>query len=162
MWRRFLMTTSRRPQQRYDQRLQDLVYSSGDVTIATNLGVPQSTARGWLRKAPRLAVTMGVANAKTAELEQEGLELRRRVKKLRALLRLALALLRSSGYTLKQERRPDGRDKTRIMRAVDGARDFVPLRPILRFMRLSPSRFHAWRRRQDACTLDDQSSCPHT
>jgi hypothetical protein len=38
----------------------------------------------------------------------------------------------------------------------------VSLRVVLRFLRLSPSRFHAWRRRQTACALDDQSSCPHT
>ena len=88
------MTTSRRPQQRYDHRLRDLVHSTGDVTIATDLGVPRSTARGWLRKAPRLAVSMDVTNLKTLELQQEILELRRRMKKLTALLRLALALVR--------------------------------------------------------------------
>src|SRR5262249_29921723 len=59
------------------------------------------------------------------------------------------------------ERLPDGRDKARILRAVARARDSVPLRPLLRFLRLSPSRFHAWRRRQDACARDDRSSCPH-
>jgi putative transposase len=77
------------------------------------------------------------------ELQQEVLELRRRVKKLTALLRLVLALLRSSGFTLTHERLPDGCDKTWILRAVNRARDFVPLRPLLRFLRLSPSRFHA-------------------
>ena len=45
---------------------------------------------------------------------------------------------------------------------MDRAREFVPLRALLRFLRLSPSRFHAWRRLQHACALDDQSSCPHT
>ena len=60
------------------------------------------------------------------------------------------------------ERLPDGRAKTRILRAVDRARDFVPLRALLRFLRLSPSRFHAWQRLQHVCALDDQSSCPHT
>jgi putative transposase len=45
---------------------------------------------------------------------------------------------------------------------VDRARAFVPLRALLRFLRLSPSRFHAWRRLQHACALDDQSSCPRT
>ena len=50
----------------------------------------------------------------------------------------------------------------RILRAVDRARVYLPLRAVLRFMRLSPSRFHAWRRRQSACALDDQSSCPRT
>ena len=103
-----------------------------------------------------------MTDLKKSELRQEVLELRRRVRKLTALLRLALALLRSSGFTLTHERLPNGGDKIKILRAVDRAREFVPLRTLLRFLRLSPSRFHAWRRRQHACPLDDQSSCPHT
>ena len=47
----------------------------------------------------------------------------------------------------------------RILRAVDRAREYLPLRAVLRFLRVSPSRFHAWCR-QRACVLDDQSSCP--
>jgi hypothetical protein len=42
------MTTTTRPQQRYDHRRQDLVRRTGDLTIATDLGVPRATARGWL------------------------------------------------------------------------------------------------------------------
>jgi hypothetical protein len=57
---------------------------------------------------------------------------------------------------------PDGRAKIRILRAVDRARACVPLRTLLRFLRLSPSRFQAWRRLQHACALDDRSSRPHT
>jgi hypothetical protein len=156
------MTTTGRAQQRYDHRLRDLVRGTGDVTIAADLGVPRSTARGWLREAPKVVVTLDVTNLRTSDLQQEILALRRRVRKLTALLRLALALLRSSGFTLAHERLPDGRDKIRILRAVDRARDFVPLRALLRFLRLSPSRFHAWQRLQHACPLDDQSSCPRT
>jgi hypothetical protein len=99
------MTTSRR-QQRYDHRLRDLVHSTGQATIATDLGVPRSTAHGWLRTAPRVAVTLDVTKLKTSELQQEILELRQRVRKLTALLRLALALLRSSGFRLTHERLP--------------------------------------------------------
>jgi putative transposase len=132
------------------------------VTIATKLGVPRSTARGWLDKAPTVVVSLDVTNLTTSELRQEILALRRRVRKLTALLRLALALLRSSGFTLTHERVPDGRAKIRILRAVDHARAFVPLPTLLRFLRLSPSRFHAWQRLQYACALDDQSSCPRT
>jgi transposase InsO family protein len=157
----FLMTTSRRPQRRYDHRLRELVRDTGNVTIATDLGVPRSTARGWLRKAPAVVVSLDVTNLKTSELQQEIVALRRRVRKLTALLRLALALLRSSGFTLAYQRLPDGRDKTRILRAVDRAGEFVPLRAGLRFLRLSPNRFHAWRRLQNACALDDHLSCPH-
>jgi hypothetical protein len=43
---------------------------------------------------------------------------------------------------------------------VDRAREHVPLRALLRFLRVSPSRFHAWSRRKRACVLEDQSSCP--
>jgi hypothetical protein len=94
------MTTTRRLQQRYDHRLRDLVRGTGDVTIATDLGVPRSTARGWLGKAPKVVVSLDVTNLNASELQQEVLELRRRVQKLTALLRLALVLLRTSGFTL--------------------------------------------------------------
>src|SRR5260370_40324771 len=47
-------------------------------------------------------------------------------------------------------------------RGVELAGEYVPLRAVLRFLRLSPSRFDAWRRLQHACALDDQSSCPRT
>jgi putative transposase len=156
------MTTTGRLQQRCDHRLRGLVQGTGDVAIATDLGVPRSTARGWLGRAPKVVVSLDVTDLSASELHQEVLELRRRVKKLTALLRLARALLRSSGFTLTHERLPDGRAKRRILRAVDRARAFVPLRALLRFLRLSPSRFHAWRRLEHACALDDRSSCPHT
>src|SRR5262245_23810956 len=156
------VTTTGRHQQRYDHRLRDLVQRTRDVTIATNLGIPRSTARGWFRKAPTVVVSLDVTNQKIAELQREVLELRRRVKTLTALLRLVVVLLRTAGFRLTHQRLPDGRAKARILRAIDRTCPFVPLRALLRFLRLSPSRFHAWRRRQHACALDDQSSCPHT
>ncbi len=155
------MASTVRPQQRYDHRLRDLVHRTGDVTIATDLGVPRSTARGWLRRAPEVVVGLDVTHVSEAELQHEILQLRRRVEKLAALLGIVLALLRASGFTLSCERLPDGRAKMRILRAIDRARACIPLRALLRFLSLSPSRFHAWRR-QDACALDDQSSCPRT
>src|SRR5207244_1199387 len=150
-----------RPQQRYDHRLRNLVQRTGDVTVATDRGVPRSTARGWLG-ATTVVVCLDVGDLTESELRQEGLKLRRRVQKLTALLRLALALLRTSGFHLTGARLPDGRAKMRILRAVDRARRYLPLRAVLRFLRVSPSRFHAWRRRQRACALEDQSSCPRT
>ncbi len=112
--------------------------------------------------APTVVVSLEVADLTEPELRQEILQLRRRVQKLAALLRLVLALLRTSGFRLTEERLPVRRDEIRILRAVDRARAFVPLQALLRCLRVSPSRFHAWRRRQQACALDDQSSCPRT
>jgi putative transposase len=156
------MRTTPRRQLRYDHRLRDLVHRTGDMTIATDLGVPRSTARGWLGVAPTVVVSLDVADLTVPELRQEILKLRRRVQKLTALLRLVLTLLRASRFTLSRERLPDGDDKRRILAAVDRARACIPLRALLRFLHMSPSRFHAWRRLKLACALDDQSSCPHT
>src|ERR1700720_2225054 len=111
----------------YDHRLRNLVHRTGNVTIATNLGVPRSTARGWLGAAPSVVVCLDVADLTEPELRQEVLKLRRRVQKLTALLRLVLAVLRTSGFRLTGERLPDGRAKTLILRAVDRAREDLPL-----------------------------------
>jgi hypothetical protein len=80
------MTTTGRNQRRYDHRLQDLVRRTGDMTIATDLSIPRSTARGWLAKAPNVVVSVDVTNLNASELQQEVLVLRQRVKKLRAAL----------------------------------------------------------------------------
>src|ERR1700682_610255 len=97
------MPSTTRPQQRYDHRLRELVQRTGDVTVATDLGVPRSTARGWLGAVPTVVVSLEVADLTEPELRQEVLKLRRRVRKLTALLRLALALLRTSGPSFTGE-----------------------------------------------------------
>ena len=122
------MTTTSRRQQRYDHRLRDLIQLTGDLTIATDLGIPRSTARRWLAAAPTVVVSLDVANLTEPELQQEILKLRRRVEKLAALLWLALALLQTCGFRLSGERLPDGQAKLRILRAVDQASEHIPLR----------------------------------
>src|SRR5215471_1171276 len=92
------MPTIARSQQRYDHRLRNLVQRTGDVTVATELGVPRSTARGWLGETPTVVICLDVAELTEPELRQEVLKLRRRVRKLTALLRLTLALLQRPGF----------------------------------------------------------------
>jgi hypothetical protein len=145
------MTTRSRRQQRYDHRLRELVQRTGNVAIATALGVPRSTARGWLVAGPTDVVSLEGHDRTAQDLRQEILKLRRRVEKLAALLRLALALVRASGFSLSTARLPEGEAKLRILSAIDRARACLPLRAVLRFLQLSPSRFHTWRRRQTAC-----------
>ena len=93
--------TTPRPQQRDDHRVRELVQRTGDVTVATGLGVPRSTARGWLGAAPTVVVSLDVAALTEPALRQEILMLRRRVQKLAALLCLVLALLQASGFTCR-------------------------------------------------------------
>ena len=129
------MPTTARLQQRYDHRFRNLVQRTGDVTVATDLGVPRSTARGWLGTRPTVVIGLDVVDLTEPELRREILKLRRRVQKLTALLYLVLALLRTSGFRLTGERLPEGRAKMRILRAVDRAREYLPLRAVLRFLR---------------------------
>jgi hypothetical protein len=89
--------TTARPQRRYDHRLRNLVQRTADVTFATDLGVPRFTARRWMGTAPTVVICLDVADLSEPELRQEVLKLQRRVMPT-ALLRLALALLRSSGF----------------------------------------------------------------
>jgi hypothetical protein len=66
------MPTTARPQQRYDHRLRELVQRTGDVTIATDLGVPRLTARGWLGKAPKVVVSVDVTHLKAVQGPDSG------------------------------------------------------------------------------------------
>ena len=84
-----------------------LVQRTGNLCIATDLGVPRSTTRGWLGAMPRAVVSLDGAHLTELELRQEIVKLRRRVDKLAALLRLALALLHVSGFRLAEARLPD-------------------------------------------------------
>ena len=69
-------------QQVYDHRLRDLVRQTGDLGIATAVGVPRSTAAGWLRRDLQSVVTVAVLDMSESGLRAEVVKLRRRVRTL--------------------------------------------------------------------------------
>jgi len=154
------MIQASRLQRTYDHRLRDLVYWTGNIRPALDCGVPPSTARGWLRTAPREVVSVQDLDHSVQELRQEVFELRSRNAKLRALLRLLLVLIRVSGFSLGESRLPEGSRKRAILRAVESARRTFKTRAVLRVLRLNPRRYHAWKNAERTCGLDDVTSCP--
>ncbi len=116
----------------------------------------------WLYESPQQVVTLDVLSMKEQELQHEVLMLRRRIRKLLALLRLLVVLRRISGFSLANERVPGGKAKASLLRSTDLARQFLPLRTVLRVLHLSPARYHSWTSSQKACRLDDRSSCSQT
>ena len=128
--------------------------------MALELGIPRSTAIGWLHDSPRNVVSLDILSLKEQQLQHEVVMLRRRIRKLHCLLRLLLTMLRLSEVNLAKERVPEGKAKATLLRAVDRTREFLPLRTVLRVVRISPARYHSWRRSQQTCSLDDRSSCP--
>ncbi len=154
------MSVKLRPQRSYDHRLKELVPTSADPSLAIDLGIPASTVMGWLRKSPQQVVTLDVLSMKEQELQREVLMLRRRIRKLMALLRLLVVLLRISGFSLANKRVPEGKSKAALLRSIDRTREFLPLRAVLRVLRLSPARYHSWTSSQKACRLDDRCLSP--
>jgi hypothetical protein len=116
------MATTTRTQHRYDHRFRDLIRTTRDIDCALQRGVPRSTARSWLTKPNAEVVTVDVLNRNALRLQQEVLQLRARVKKLTALLRVVLVVFRLSGYALNQARLADGSAKRGLLRAIDRSR----------------------------------------
>lgn len=115
------MPSATRLQRVYDHRLKELVYETGDIELAVRHGVPRSTARGWLHPR-RDVVTLDVLDATGKELRGEVLALRRRNEKLRAVLRILVAVLRVSHFSLADYRIPDRDGKSRLLRAIERSR----------------------------------------
>ena len=65
-----------RRQRTYDHRLRELVRKTGDLTIATEIGVPRSTAAGWIRAEPVEVVTLDILDKTEPALQAEVLKLR--------------------------------------------------------------------------------------
>ncbi len=109
------MASTTRILRSYDHRLRDLVRSAGDIGPATRRGVPRSTARGWLTSTRAEVVTLDVIGMDVLKLQQEVLALRKRVEWLVALLRLVVALLKVSGFSLACARLPDRAPKASLL-----------------------------------------------
>ncbi len=154
-----VMVTTTRTQNRYDHRLRELVQTTQDVSYAVQCGVPRSTARGWLSAPSVQVVTLDSLNRDATQLQREVLRLQTRIRRLIALLRVLLVVLKISRFSLNQTRLPDGNDKCSLLTVIDQARSILPLRSVLRVVRLSSSRYHHWKR-ENQCALDDGPSCP--
>ena len=155
------MTSTIRTLRRYDHRLRDLVRTTGDTAYAERQGVSRSTARGWIKSTHAKVVTVDVFDMDVLTLQQEVLALRNRVERLVAFLRLLVVLTKVSGFSLTCARFPDAAVKVLLLRAIERSRSALPLRMALRILRLSPSRYHAWKREEE-CGLDDMPSCPRS
>jgi transposase InsO family protein len=153
------MTPTNRTQNRYDHHLRELIRSTGDIDYAIQLGVPRSTARGWLTSTGSDVVTLDVVGMDTLRLQQEVLRQQRRGDRLAALLRLVIVVLKLSDVSLSNIRIPEGTAKMLLLQAIERSCRILPLRVVLCVVRLSHSRYHAWKQEEE-CDLDDMPSCP--
>ena len=87
---------------KYDHRLVDLVRRTGDIDLATRMGVPRTTATGWVRLDERSVVTATPCTETVEKLQARVAKLEKRVQRLRAILAVVLALLRIAKVDLSR------------------------------------------------------------
>jgi hypothetical protein len=103
------MVAFTRPQRAYDHRLHELVYHSGLDPSHVGIAIPRSTLHTWKSRAPKPVVGLVTSDHAIEKLESEVARLTLQVRKLRCLLRLVVAILKLSGFSLELTRLPEGR-----------------------------------------------------
>ena len=144
----------------YDHRIREMICETGVPGLFPELKIPRSTIRSWRHRVIPDVVTCDSLSAEKTELLVALQELRHRAAVLGAIVALLVAMLRLSERRLDHQRLPEGNGKRALLRAIDRASRVVPPSVALQIARLSPSRYHAWRRAEIRCELDDRSSCP--
>ena len=154
-------TATSRARCAYDHRLRDQVVRTGTRCLPKHIAIPRSTVSTWRRRGHRPVVTIEPTEHDRQQLVEAIGMIERQRRILAAVVRILLAMLRASSFTLAGERLPEGVAKAGILRAISSAVPFLPLAVILRIAHLEPGRYHAWNRASTlACGLDDRSSCP--
>ena len=157
------MTRTHRARRSYDHRLRDAIAAMGNADLFRDVAIPASTRRTWARGEVRPVV----ASVPSVDVELEVYELLEQVDNLRqrakvqaAIIGLLVRVLSFRGGKLDGDRLPDGETKSAVLRAIASATGLLSLSTVLRIVGVSTTRYHAWRRKEDGCGLDDQPSCP--
>jgi transposase InsO family protein len=150
-----------RSRRSYDHRIREIVCRTGNPRIFHHLRIPRSTTASWLSRGRRSVVSLDW-NHDMASVLDDNERLKRRVERQTAIIRLLVVLLKLSGFRLDEQRLPDGAAKAKILRGIDRCKGALSLKSTLRLVRLSPARYHAWKRAEERCELDDRSSCPRS
>ena len=154
-----MSTCSRRT---YDHRIKQQIAKAGNPELFPEFEIPRSTVRSWIRRGMGSVVSLDPDLGAEGELRARVVVLERRTAVLITVVRLLLALLRTSGFKLETCRVPDAAGKRLLLDAIECARKVMPLSAALRVLRLSRARYHVWFRAEKACDLDDRPSCPRT
>jgi len=155
------MIAPKRVQRVNDHRLREFICTTGDTAHALRIGVPRSTANGWLESRAQPVISLSQFGQHVEALETEAARLRTQVAKLRQLLRLLFLIVKISGFAFRNSRIPSASNKSKLIKRIHHAAKVIPLGSVLKVIGLSSSRFHAWNSIK-SCELDDKSSCPRS
>jgi len=155
---------------KYDHRFRQAICDTGDPGLFDSVvSIPRSTAKSWLHRGPATVIFLDDDEFEVAELRLQIAVLERRIERysqatrnLAAIIRVQRGELDASGFSFANQRIPDASAKARIIETISRAKALLPLVLILKLLRLSSARYHAWLRAQKECGLEGRSSCPKT
>ena len=154
------MTRPHRVRRSYDHRLCDAIAATGNADLFRDVAIPRSTRRTWARGDVRPVVASVDVELLVYELLERVDHLRQRASRQAAVIGLLMQLLKLRGGKLDGDRVPEGVSKSAVLRAVASATHRLTLATVLKIVGISSARYHAWRRKEEGCGLDDQPSCP--
>lgn len=131
---------SQRKRRTYDHRIKAQIIAAGDPSLFPEPQIPRSTAKSWIRRGAVDIVAIDDASYVEQQLRTRLAKLDHRVSMLVAVLRLVLALLRTSGFKSVQTRIAEADTKRRLLSAIERARKVMPLAAALRVLELSAAR----------------------
>ena len=146
----------------YDHRIRAAICASGNPNLFPELEIPSATAATWVRRGPRDVVELEATGDLSVALVERVRKLERRVAVLVAVAHLLQMMLRLSGFRFEWSRVPDADAKKAVLRTISAARPALPLRAVLRILKMSSSRYHVWKRADTDCELQDAVSCPRS
>jgi hypothetical protein len=116
-----------RTRRAYDHRLREQVVRYGAKVVAGHVQIPRSTASTWRRRGLRPVVTTEPFDQEKQHALDSSVRWEKRARALAAVVRLLVALLRASGFSLAGKRLPEGLAKAGILRAISSAEAFLPM-----------------------------------
>ena len=154
------MMRAHRVRQTYDHRLRDAIAATGNTDLFRDVSISASTRRTWARGDVRPVVASVDVELEVYDLLEHVGKLRRRAREQAAIIGVLVRLLKLRGGKLDGDRVPDGASKSAVLRAITSTTGLLSLSTALQIIGVSSARYHAWRRREEGCGLDDQPSCP--
>ncbi|MCB9662366.1 MAG: transposase [Sandaracinaceae bacterium] len=144
----------------YDHRLRLAIAASGDATLFHDIDIPPSTRRSWTTRPVPTVVALHAEDRELVELQVALARVEVANAKLRAVVRLLLALVAVLGGRIADRPVPAAEDKARLLAAVRKTESVLGRGAALRVLGLTPQRMREWKHRALECRLQDTPSCP--
>jgi len=116
----------------YDYRIREQVVRTGNPDLFPELEIPRGTILTWLRRGMPDVVWLDDPEGDNTKLRERVAGLERRVAMLTALLRLALTMLRISGFHVDANRISSDAHRQALLSALGHARRVAGARGIAR------------------------------